>query len=59
MSTRVFTSPLFLGFDHLEQMLERASKASNGTTRHILPDNIEQIRPERVTGSRSRLPGLP
>ena len=25
-SARMFTSPLFLGFDHLEQMLERASK---------------------------------
>jgi HSP20 family molecular chaperone IbpA len=39
MSTRVFTSPLFLGFDHLEQMLERASKtASDGYP----PYNIEQ-----------------
>ncbi len=28
MTTRLFTSPMFLGFDHLEQMLERASKTS-------------------------------
>jgi HSP20 family molecular chaperone IbpA len=42
MTTRVFTSPLFLGFDHLEQMLERASKtASDGYP----PYNIEQISP--------------
>lgn len=40
MSTRMFTSPLFLGFDHLEQMIERASKtASDGYP----PYNIEQI----------------
>lgn len=39
MSTRLFGSPLFLGFDHLEQMLERASKtASDGYP----PYNIEQ-----------------
>jgi HSP20 family molecular chaperone IbpA len=42
MTTRVFTSPLFLGFDHLEQMLERASKnASDGYP----PYNIEQNGP--------------
>ncbi len=42
MSTRVFTSPLFLGFDHLEQMLERAAKtASDGYP----PYNIEQTGP--------------
>ena len=42
MSSRVFTSPLFLGFDHLEQILERASKAqSDGYP----PYNIEQISP--------------
>jgi HSP20 family molecular chaperone IbpA len=42
VSTRVFTSPLFLGFDHLEQMLERASKtASDGYP----PYNIEQTGP--------------
>lgn len=36
----MFTSPLFLGFDHLEQMIERASKtASDGYP----PYNIEQI----------------
>ena len=40
MTTRMFTSPLFLGFDHLEQMIERASKtASDGYP----PYNIEQI----------------
>ncbi len=40
MTTRMFASPLFLGFDHLEQMLERASKtASDGYP----PYNIEQI----------------
>jgi HSP20 family molecular chaperone IbpA len=39
MTTRVFTSPMFLGFDHLEQMLERASKtAADGYP----PYNIEQ-----------------
>jgi len=42
MSTRMFTSPLFLGFDHLEQMIERASKtASDGYP----PYNIEQTGP--------------
>ena len=48
MTTRVFTSPLFLGFDHLEQMLERASKASNDG---YPPYNIEQIGPNglRIT----------
>ena len=41
-STRVLTSPLFLGFDHLEQMMERASKnASDGYP----PYNIEQTGP--------------
>lgn len=40
MSGRVFGSPMFLGFDHLEQMLERASKgASDGYP----PYNIEQM----------------
>ena len=42
MTTRMFTSPLFLGFDHLEQMLERASKASEDG---YPPYNIEQISP--------------
>ncbi len=42
MTTRLFASPLFLGFDHLEQMLERASKtASDGYP----PYNIEQTAP--------------
>ncbi len=40
MTTRLFTSPLFLGFDHLEQMLERASKSSADG---YPPYNIEQI----------------
>src|ERR671926_264151 len=38
----MFTSPLFLGFDHLEQMLERASKTSADG---YPPYNIEQISP--------------
>jgi HSP20 family molecular chaperone IbpA len=38
VTTRVFTSPLFLGFDHIEQLLERASKSSDGYP----PYNIEQ-----------------
>jgi HSP20 family molecular chaperone IbpA len=42
MSTRMFTSPLFLGFDHLEQMLERASKNSSDG---YPPYNIEQTAP--------------
>jgi HSP20 family molecular chaperone IbpA len=39
MSTRLFTSPMFLGFDHLEQMLERAAKTSSDG---YPPYNIEQ-----------------
>ena len=42
MTARVFTSPLFLGFDHLEQMLERASKNSS---EGYPPYNIEQTGP--------------
>jgi HSP20 family molecular chaperone IbpA len=42
LNTRVFTSPLFLGFDHLEQMLERASKNSSDG---YPPYNIEQTGP--------------
>ena len=42
MTTRLFTSPLFLGFDHLEQMLERAAKTSSDG---YPPYNIEQISP--------------
>ncbi|MDA8050479.1 MAG: Hsp20 family protein [Rhodospirillales bacterium] len=48
MTTRLFGSPLFLGFDHLEQMLERASKtAADGYP----PYNIEQTGPNglRIT----------
>ncbi len=40
MSTRVFASPLFVGFDQLEQMLERASKS---TSDGYPPYNIEQL----------------
>jgi HSP20 family molecular chaperone IbpA len=40
--SRVFASPLFLGFDHLEQMLERASKTSSDG---YPPYNIEQTAP--------------
>ena len=48
MTTRMFTSPLFLGFDHLEQMLERASKTSSDG---YPPYNIEQTGPSglRIT----------
>ncbi len=42
MTARMFASPLFLGFDHLEQMLERASKSSADG---YPPYNIEQISP--------------
>ena len=37
----VFNSPLLLGFDHFERMLDRASKAS---AEGYPPYNIEQIR---------------
>src|SRR3954470_19543217 len=48
MTTRVFTSPMFLGFDHLEQVLERASKTSSDG---YPPYNIEQTGPSglRIT----------
>lgn len=48
MSGRLFTSPMFLGFDHLEQMLERASKTSSDG---YPPYNIEQTGPSglRIT----------
>lgn len=48
MTTRVFASPMFLGFDHLEQMLERASKTSSDG---YPPYNIEQTGPNglRIT----------
>ncbi|MDT7950726.1 MAG: Hsp20 family protein [Acetobacteraceae bacterium] len=42
MTTRVFTSPMFLGFDHLEQVLERAAKSSSDG---YPPYNIEQTSP--------------
>jgi HSP20 family molecular chaperone IbpA len=42
VTTRLFASPLFLGFDHLEQMLERASKNSSDG---YPPYNIEQTGP--------------
>ena len=42
MTTRVFASPLFLGFDHLEQMLERATKTPADS---YPPYNIEQPGP--------------
>jgi HSP20 family molecular chaperone IbpA len=42
VTTRMFTSPLFLGFDHLEQMLERVSKSG---TDGYPPYNIEQTGP--------------
>ncbi len=40
LSTRLFTSPMFVGFDQLEQMLERASKTSS---EGYPPYNIEQV----------------
>src|ERR1700744_308855 len=48
MTTRVFASPLFLGFDHLEQVLERASKTQS---EGYPPYNIEQTGPSglRIT----------
>jgi HSP20 family molecular chaperone IbpA len=42
LTSRLFASPLFLGFDHLEQMLERASKTSSDG---YPPYNIEQTAP--------------
>ncbi len=40
----VFGSPLFLGFDHLEQMLDRVAKSADGYP----PYNIEQIGEDRL-----------
>ncbi|HYF09118.1 MAG TPA: Hsp20 family protein [Acetobacteraceae bacterium] len=40
----VFGSPLFLGFDHLEQMLERVTKNADGYP----PYNIEQTAENRL-----------
>ncbi len=45
MNSRLFGSPLFLGFDHLEQMLERASKTA---TDGYPPYNIEQTGPNAL-----------
>lgn len=45
MTTRLFGSPLFLGFDHLEEMLERASKTSADG---YPPYNIEQTSPTGI-----------
>ncbi len=47
-TTRVFTSPLFLGFDHLEQILERAAKTSSDG---YPPYHLEQVGPNglRIT----------
>lgn len=45
MTTRMFTSPLFLGFDHLEQMIERAAKTSSDG---YPPYNIEQVSPSAL-----------
>ena len=45
MTTRLFASPLFLGFDHLEQMLERAAKTSSDG---YPPYNIEQTSPTQL-----------
>jgi HSP20 family molecular chaperone IbpA len=40
----LFGSPLFLGFDHLEQMLDRVGKNADGYP----PYNIEQIGDNRL-----------
>jgi HSP20 family molecular chaperone IbpA len=40
----LFGSPLFLGFDHLEQMLDRVAKNADGYP----PYNIEQIGDDRL-----------
>ncbi len=40
----LFGSPLFLGFDHLEQMLDRVAKSSDGYP----PYNIEQTGDSRL-----------
>lgn len=45
MSSRIFASPLFLGFDHLEQLLERAQRMG---TEGYPPYNIEQLGPGRL-----------
>jgi HSP20 family molecular chaperone IbpA len=45
MSSRIFASPLFLGFDHLEHLLERAQRLG---TEGYPPYNIEALGPERL-----------
>ena len=40
----LFGSPLFLGFDHLEQMLDRVGKSADGYP----PYNIEQLSADRL-----------
>ncbi len=40
----LFGSPLFLGFDHLEQMLDRVGKSADGYP----PYNIEQTSADRL-----------
>ncbi|MCX7933066.1 MAG: Hsp20 family protein [Rhodovarius sp.] len=40
----VFGSPLFLGFDHLEQMIDRVQKTADGYP----PYNIEQLAENRL-----------
>ena len=45
MSSRLFGSPVFLGFDHLEQMLDRVGK---GSVDGYPPYNIEQLAPNRL-----------
>lgn len=42
MTTRIFTSPLVLGFDHIELLLEQATKKSSDG---YPPFNIEQTGP--------------
>lgn len=42
-----FSSPLLLGFDELERVLDRASKAGNDG---FPPYNIERLHPERTGG---------
>lgn len=47
----LFGSPLFLGFDHLEQMLDRVAKNADGYP----PYNIEQLRDPNGGESRLRI----
>ena len=42
--SNLFGSPLFLGFDHLEQMLDRVTKNADGYP----PYNIEQVAESRL-----------